>query len=263
MKAPVNNIEIAYELHGTGEPLLLIQGLGLGRWAWFRQVRQLKHHYRVITFDNRGVGESSKPHYPYTIEMMAEDAAELLHYLGIERAHIAGASLGGMIAQFMAVHHSSMVNKLVLACTTPGKTLGFPIPKQTLQTMTIPVGKTAAEMLRHVMSPAFAEGFMESYPELIEKIIQMRLKDHTPLYAWNAQFNAALQFDNARDLDKIKCPTLIITGDQDLVIPCHNSYILHKHIPASRLSVIPGGGHLFFMEQAEIFNEKITKFLLQ
>ena len=260
MKAQLNGLEIAYELHGRGKPLLLIQGLGLGRWAWFKQAPQLKQHFRVITFDNRGVGESSKPRSPYTIETMAEDAAALLQHLGIRHAHVAGASMGGMIAQVLALRYRDMVDKLVLACTTPGKTLEQPIPPQTMQTMTTPAGKTAAEMLRHVMSPAFAPGFIESYPELMEKIIRLRLKYHAPFYAWQAQLHAAFQFDNAQGLGKITCPALVITGDQDLVIPWENSRILHQYLPNSRLKIMRGGGHLFFIEQAEAFNGELINF---
>ncbi len=261
MKARLHDVEIAYELHGSGFPLLLIQGLGLGRWAWFKQVPYLEKHFQVMTFDNRGVGESSKPRKPYSIAIMTKDAIALLDYLGMQQVHVIGASLGGMIAQHMAVHYADRVKKLVLACTSPGHNLGVPLSSGINQGMALPGGQNAADMLRNLLAPAFANGFMESYPELIERMIQLRFEHHTPFYAWKAQVNAALQFDMAPHLQDIRCPTLIVTGDNDAVVPCENSYILHQHIPRSELFVIPGAGHLFFIEQAHAFNQKARQFL--
>ncbi len=261
MKVPVNDVEIAYELHGSGVPLLLIQGLGLGRWAWYKQVPYLEKHFQVIIFDNRGTGESSKPRKPYSIEIMAKDAIALLDYLGVDQAHIIGASLGGMIAQHIAAHAGKRVKKLVLACTSPGHSLGVPLSGGLHQFMAFPSGKNTADTLRNILAPGFANGLMDSYPEFIERMIQLRLEHHTPFYAWKAQVNAALQFDMAPHLQHIRCPTLIMTGDKDAVVPSENSYILHQHISRSALVVIPGAGHLFFIEQAHAFNQKARQFL--
>ncbi len=261
MKARLNDVEIAYELHGSGVPLLMIQGLGLGRWAWFKQVPYLEKHFQVITFDNRGAGESSKPRKPYSIEIMAKDAIALLDYLGVGQAHMIGASLGGMIAQHIAAQDGMRVKKLVLACSSPGYSLGVPLFDGMNQVISLPGGKNAADMLRNILAPPFANGLMEAYPEFIERMIQLRLEHHTPFYAWKAQVNAALQFDMAPHLQDIRCPTLIMTGDKDAVVPCENSYILHQHIPRSELFVIPGAGHLFFIEQAHAFNQQARQFL--
>ncbi len=113
-------MKIRWDSHGTGEPLLLIQGLGYGRWGWDPVVPGLAERYRVLTFDNRGIGESDKPDGPYTAREMADDALQVLDEAGVERAHVLGASLGGMIAQELAVKAPDRVDKLVLCCTTPG-----------------------------------------------------------------------------------------------------------------------------------------------
>ena len=113
-------MKIRWDSQGTGEPLLLIQGLGYGRWGWDPVVPGLAERYRVLTFDNRGIGESDKPAGPYTAREMADDALQVLDEAGVERAHVLGASLGGMIAQELAVKAPARVDKLVLCCTTPG-----------------------------------------------------------------------------------------------------------------------------------------------
>ena len=113
-------MKIRWDSQGTGAPLLLIQGLGYGRWGWDPVVPALAERYRVLTFDNRGIGESDKPAGPYTALEMADDALQVLDEAEVERAHVLGASLGGMIAQELAVKAPARVEKLVLCCTTPG-----------------------------------------------------------------------------------------------------------------------------------------------
>ncbi|MDW8329774.1 MAG: alpha/beta fold hydrolase, partial [Candidatus Bipolaricaulota bacterium] len=102
-KVRANGIQLYYEAHGTGEPLLLIAGIGYGTWLWFKQIPALAPHYHLIAFDNRGAGRSDKPDEEYTVALLAQDAYELLRALGISRAHIFGVSLGGFIAQQLAL----------------------------------------------------------------------------------------------------------------------------------------------------------------
>jgi pimeloyl-ACP methyl ester carboxylesterase len=134
-KVQANGIQIHYETHGTGAPLVLIGGLGADTFLWFRQVPELCKHFQVIVFDNRGAGESDKPDEPYSVPMFAADTAGLLGALGIERAHILGASLGGMIAQQFAIDYPALLDRLVLASTTFGGLHSVPIPQDTLNAM--------------------------------------------------------------------------------------------------------------------------------
>ena len=118
---PVNGINMYYETHGEGEPLLLIEGLGYSSWMWYKQIPELSKEYRVIVYDNRGVGRSAKPDSEYTIELMADDAASLLTALGVESAHVLGVSMGGYIAQELALRHPEKVRSLILAGTNRGE----------------------------------------------------------------------------------------------------------------------------------------------
>jgi pimeloyl-ACP methyl ester carboxylesterase len=118
-KVKIDSIELYYEEHGSGDPLLLIMGLAADSVAWMFQIPAFAERYRTIVFDNRGVGRSDKPPGPYSIHQMANDTAGLLDALGIERAHVVGVSMGGMIAQELALNHPQRVRGLVLACTYP------------------------------------------------------------------------------------------------------------------------------------------------
>ena len=126
-------MKIAWERHGAGPPLLLIHGLGYARWGWEPVVEPLARSFDVILFDNRGIGESDAPAGPYTAAQMAGDALQVLDEAGVERAHVLGTSLGGMVAQELALAHPERVDKLVLACTTPGGAESFPMPEQTVR----------------------------------------------------------------------------------------------------------------------------------
>jgi 3-oxoadipate enol-lactonase len=122
-------MKIAWESRGQGEPVLLIHGLGYARWGWEPVVAPLAERFRLLLFDNRGIGESEIPPGPYSARAMAEDAVSVLDEAGVERAHVVGTSLGGMVAQELALSHPERVDRLVLACTTPGGPTTVPMPR--------------------------------------------------------------------------------------------------------------------------------------
>lgn len=256
-----NKIKIYYEVHGDGNPLLLIEGLGYATWMWYRQLEDFARQYRVIIFDNRGVGKSDKPDIPYSIEMMAGDAAGLLQALGIEKAHVLGVSMGGLIAQALTLNHPHLAHSLVLTCTTHGGPGSVPAPPETLAAMMNKKGLAERDALREAMGCALAPEFAAANHEELEKILDWRLSEPTPEYARQRQLGAVMGADLAPRLKEIKVPTLILTGDLDRVIPMANSDLLHKKINNSTLEVFPGGGHLFFIEQAPAFNGRVLAFL--
>jgi pimeloyl-ACP methyl ester carboxylesterase len=260
-KAKVGDIELSYQLHGTGEPLLLIEGLGYATWMWYRQLPELSRHYQVIAFDNRGVGDSDKPDLPYTIEMMADDAAGLLKNLGIAKAHVLGVSMGGFIAQAFAARYPEMTGSLILVCTSFGGPGAIPMTQDTLNAMLELRGETPEEKLMAAMSPAFSPDFIVNNNDQVKQIIQWRLAKSTPRYAWQHQLNAVAKADLAEKAREIAVPTLILTGEEDRVIPAENSKLLQERINSSTLTTIPNTGHLLFIEKYREFNDLVLNFL--
>lgn len=259
--AKCGDVNLYYESHGEGDPLLLIEGLGYATWMWFKQIPELAEHFRVIVFDNRGVGYSDKPDYPYTIQMMANDAAALLKFLGLEESHILGVSMGGMIAQRFARDYPGLVDKLILCCTSHGGPNSIPAPPETIKAMTEIEGLSAEQALCQAMAVAFSKQYLESNREEFDKIIRWRLNNPTPQYSWQHQFNAVLNFNSEDWVNYIDKPTLIVTGSDDRVIPPQNSEMLHQKIDGSELIKLENGGHLFFMEKPGEFNKQVIDFL--
>ena len=163
---------------GKGVPLLLIHGLGYARWGWEPVVEPLARSFDVILFDNRGIGESDAPEGPYTTAQMADDAVQVLDEAGVERAHVVGTSLGGMVAQELALGRPERVEKLVLACTTPGGPQAFPMPQRTVDLM------LARATLRE-----YVENALEPDPrrELVDRILEHRERTAQGFEPWAAQ----------------------------------------------------------------------------
>jgi 3-oxoadipate enol-lactonase len=249
-------MKIAWEERGSGEPLLLIQGLGYARWSWDPVVPGLAERYRVVWFDNRGIGESDKPAGPYTARQMAGDGLQVLDEAGIDHAHVLGASLGGMIAQELADAAPERVDKLVLCCTTPGGPETVPMPDVTVQLFA-----EAATLEPEVALRRFVENALgsERRPELVEELVRRRLENPFDLGAWQAQAAAGMTFAGvARTID---APTLILTGTADNVVDHRNADVLARRIPGARVERLPGAGHLFFWEQPAAFVRIVKEFL--
>ena len=271
--AKVDTVELYYEQHGSGAPLLLIMGLAADSMAWMFQVPEFSKHYRTIVFDNRGVGRSSKPAGPYTISQMADDTAGLLDVLGIARTHVVGVSMGGMIAQELALRHPRLVGGLVLACTYPEPDAD--IERQRQFSVEELGGRVSAGGDVQIDLKAFDP--MAFFQQLLplafnQEFIEKELPKIMPLFAGALQYGfsmeailgqvAAVMSHKATDrLHQIAAPTLVITGDADRLVPPANSEILAKHIPGARLVKIPGGSHGFNFETPDVFNREVLSFL--
>ncbi len=258
----VNGIELYYDVRGAGEPLLLIAGLGFGAWSWYRQIPEFSRAFTVIAFDNRGVGLSDKPEVEYTITMMAEDAAGLLRALEIKRAHVLGHSMGGYIAQELALGHPELVARLVLVSTSFGGRNAVLMSSETAMQMVSELQTENPEAaLRRGLRLRFSDRFIAERPDLIEEFLELR-KAHLPSpQAWQRQFAACLGFETESRLGALRAPTLIVTGDDDPIVPAENSRRLAQRISGSRLHVFPGARHLVFIEHAEEFNRLVIAFL--
>jgi 3-oxoadipate enol-lactonase len=249
-------VRIAWEERGDGAPLLLIQGLGYGRWSWEPLVPGLAERYRVLWFDNRGIGDSDKPDGPYTARLMAEDARQVLDEAGLERAHVLGASLGGMIAQEVAAGTPERVDKLVLCCTTPGGAATVPMPEVTVRLFAEAATLAPEVALRRFVENALAA---DASAELIQELYERRVANPPDPAGWQAQAAAGLTFEGVDGA--ITAPTLIVTGTEDNVVDPHNSDVLAERIPGAEVQRIDGTGHLFFWEQPDACVRIISEFL--
>jgi 3-oxoadipate enol-lactonase len=245
-------VKIAWERHGSGPPLLLVHGLGYARWGWEPVVEPLARTFDVILFDNRGIGESDAPPGPYTAAGMADDAAQVLDEAGVERAHVVGTSLGGMIAQELALGRPERVEKLVLACTTPGGPEAFPMPQRTVDLML--ARATLREYVENALEP-------DARPELVERILEHRERTAQPFEPWAAQAAAGATFDAHERLGSIAAPTLVQHGDGDVVVDPRNADLLAAAIPDVRVSIYAGCGHLFMWQEPERFVRELEDFL--
>jgi 3-oxoadipate enol-lactonase len=271
--AHVGDIEIYYEEQGSGDPLLLIMGLAADSMAWLFQVPDFAQHYRTITFDNRGVGRSAKPAGPYTIHQMADDAAGLLDQIGVDRAHVVGVSMGGMIAQELALRHPARVRGLVLACT-------YPEPDEDVERQrqfgieqfggsVTAGGETRIDVstldpmmfLQHLLPRVFNQDFIEKELGRIMQLFSGALQWGFSMEAILGQVDAVMGHRTTDRLGQIAAPTLVITGDADLLIPPANSDILARSIRGAKLVKVPGGSHGFNFETPEIFNREVLDFL--
>jgi 3-oxoadipate enol-lactonase len=258
LAAQTSGVRIAWERRGAGTPLLLIHGLGYARWGWEPVVDELAEAHELILFDNRGVGESEAPLGPYSASMLAEDAVAVLDAAGLERAHVLGTSLGGMVALQVALDWPDRVDRLVLACTTPGGGSAAPMPEQTVRLIEESPSLPREVAMRRGVENALAPGADKG---MIDRIMEHRVATAQPLSAWLAQAAAGVTFDVWDRVGAIGAPTLVLTGDLDVVVDPRNSALLAEMIPGARLEVFPGTGHLFFWEQPEQVVEVVKEFL--
>lgn len=262
--ANVGDINIYYKIHGKGEPLVLIYGYGGHSELWFRQIPILSKKYRVIAFDNRGVGRSDKPDTPYTMAMMAGDIAGLLDIIGIHAAHIFGISMGGMIAQHFALNYPQRVLSLILGCTYCGGAHSIqPEPESLAALFDFErLGKmTPEEAVRQAMPFCYSQKFINRNPGIIDRRVAKQLEYPTPGHGFTRQAEAIMGHDTYELLPNIRLPTLVIAGDNDRLIPVENSRILASRIPEAELVIMEGAGHEFFIENAEETNKKVLDFL--
>jgi 3-oxoadipate enol-lactonase len=271
--AKIGSLDLYYEEHGAGEPLLLIMGLAADSTAWMFQVPEFAEKYRTIVFDNRGVGRSSKPAGTYSIHEMADDAAALLDVLHVQRAHVVGVSMGGMIAQELALRHPERVHGLVLACTFPEPDADIERNRrfsvQQLGGSITDGGDVQIDLkainpmdfLQQLLPLVFNQEFIANELPKLLQVFSGALQYGFSMEAILGQVGAVMNHKATDRLGKITAPTLVITGDADRLIPPANSDILAKGIPGAKLVKIPGGSHGFNFETPEVFNRAVLEFL--
>ena len=260
-KVSVNGLKLFYEIEGEGEPVVLIPGFAAGRWIWFKQTDELARHFRVIVFDPRGVSASDKPEGPQTISLLADDIAHLLQTIGIESAHIVGASFGGFVAQEFALKYPSMTRKLVLCCTSFGGPNHVAPDRETLIALASTKGLNSEERMRANLLLAFTPEYIRTQTAEVDRVVHLRATNEVPEHVYMSQLQAAVSFNAEARVERITSPTLVLSGDADVIVPLQNSRNLAAKIPGAQLRIIQGGSHTFFIEQAEKFNDIVSEFL--
>jgi len=256
----INDCDIYYEIHGQGDPLVLIMGLRRNVEWWYRQIPALSKQFQVIVFDNRGAGRSDKPAMEYSIRLFAEDTAGLMDALKLQGANILGYSMGGNIAQELALNYPEKVKNLILASTGGGGERAVLMSPDRLEKFQADAGLKPEEILRKGMDIYFSDDYVANNPADIEEFIEISLRYCQPADAFERQFDACLRHNTVDRLNNIAIPTLIMTGDEDLLVPPENSYVLQELIPAAELHVFPGGRHCVMIEKADHYNNKVVDF---
>lgn len=264
-RAKVNGVNIYYEVHGKGEPLVLIMGLGGPGSGWFFQIRAFRKHYKVIVLDNRGVGKSSKPEEPYTVRTMADDIIALMDRLDIDKAHIVGASLGGMIAQELAINYPERVNKLALVCTlAETEDISDSVVRQMgLQADASEEDYEALDYkdLQKVMGAVMSLSFNRRlFTIFMVPLFRLALRI-IGVHGIKGQLRATNSHSTLNRLHQIKAPTLVMAGTGDQIIPFKASETLAERIPNAMLVKLEGGSHSFFVEMSGRFNKAVLDFL--
>jgi 3-oxoadipate enol-lactonase len=249
-----------WERTGSGPPVLLIMGLGLSGGAWWRTVPVLAKTLEVITFDNRGVGRSRALLHAYSTAVMADDAVSVLDAAGIGRAHVYGISLGGCVAQQVALRHPERVQSLVLGATHAGGPHARRPDPAVLDFLRRRLNMDHEEAAWTSVPFNYGERCRAEHPERIAEDVAYRLAHSFPTHAYRAQMWAASTHDTYRRLDRIRAPTLVVHGRDDMMIPVENGRMLAERIPGARLIELPDTGHLYPTEAPHI-EEQIGDFI--
>jgi pimeloyl-ACP methyl ester carboxylesterase len=263
-KAAANGIKLYYEVQCEGRPLVLISGIGYTNWQWHRMAPLLARHYQVITFDNRGIGQSDKPEGPYSAHMLAADTVALLDTLGIDKATIMGHSMGGFIAQALALEFPYQVAKLILCSTNFGGPRHVPITSEAMKVL-MDVSSDPLTRFRNGLYISTAPGWAEKNPQMIQEWVDWRAANPIEPVPYQAQLAIGLgllmeeaAFEN--QLHRIHVPTLILFGKYDMVVPPANAALLAEKIPDSSVVILPDAGHFFPIEVPEAASQAVVDF---
>ena len=253
-----NGCRIYWEESGAGDPLLLIMGLGYSHEMWHRTRPAMAEHYRTIVYDNRGVGKSDLPPGPYPIAQMADDAAAVLDAAGVERAHVYGISMGGMIAQELALNHPERVRSLILGCTACGGANAVPAAAQVMQTLMDRATMTPEEGVE-AMVPFI---YSTSTPRArIDEDLAIRRRTFPQAAGYLAQIQGVLAWSSFDRLHNIRVPTLVLHGETDQLVPPENGRILARKISGARLRLFERASHIYTTDEPEASNQEALSFL--
>ena len=261
-RVTVDGVSLAYEVRGSGPPLVLIMGYRLNSSAWpVEFVEGLAEQFTVVLFDNRGTGLSDKPTSGYALSNMAEDVIGLMGHLGITQSNVLGYSMGGAIAQELVCRHPERVSSLVLFATLCGGPRAAYAGPTTMRVMHNLERMTPEEAARRIWAVTYEPRYLAANRDKIEWQMQLEIENPTPLHAADLQFQALVDFDCSKALPDVRARTLIVTGDRDQLIPPQNSEVLADLLPEARLVILRGHGHRAIWETPRRCVELVADFL--
>jgi pimeloyl-ACP methyl ester carboxylesterase len=249
-------------MHRRRPWLVLIQGMGFDRSGWDPVLRKLRHHFRLVLVDNRGFGRSDRQAGLFGVAAMAGDIVAVLDAAGIRTAHVVGASLGGLVAQELAITHAERVDGLVLACTGPGWPFAYPMPPAAVRLILVTALIRAEEARRRHTENALSARTVKHHPELVDRLLELQDSQPADPRALAAQAAAGALYAGRLRQRRIRARTLVLHGGADTVVDPRNGKLLANRIPDARLVTFPGLGHLFFWEDPDGFTDAVTSFLL-
>jgi 3-oxoadipate enol-lactonase len=259
MKTTVNGIDTYYEIHGKqGAPWLAFShSLACSVRMWDAQIEAFKDRFRILAYDTRGHGKSAAPAGPYTLEAMADDLRALVSHLDIQRLHFVGLSMGGMIGQTFAIKYPGVFSSLTLADTTSR----YPAEAAPLWQERIRTAETKGmqPLVQPTLERWFTAPFRQNNPDIVRKIATAI--STTPVAGYAGCCAAIPKINVTARLKDIKCPVLVICGEQDPGTPPAMAREIHQNAPGSRLAMIPQAAHLSNLEQPEAFNRALEGFL--
>jgi 3-oxoadipate enol-lactonase len=254
-------VALAYDVRGRGLPLVLIQGVGVGRWGWEPVADRLARRFQVITIDNRGIGASDTPPGHYSTRMMADDVLAVLDDAGIQQASVVGTSLGGMIAQELALAHPERVDRLVLVATIPGGPRSRPMPLATTYLFAWAPLMTSQAKLQQFVHTTLGPETLRRRPKVARRLAARKLAHPQSPHAWRAQTEAGMLFNPLGRQRRITQPTLVVQGTADRVVAPGNAEVLAGLLPNASVQRFDGAGHLLYWEQPKRFVRVVADFL--
>lgn len=257
--ADLGEWSVYHEEHGSGDPVLLVNGLGADHGAWALQAEALSRTHRVVVFDNPGVGQTEGPRGPYTTGQLADVAASLLRHLGIERAHVVGASMGGAIAQQLVLRHAGLVRSLALHGTwaRADRHLSAIVRSWQVAARALPY----VDFCRQLWPFVFTVWWYNDRPGELEELERQVARSPQSPDAFCDQAEACLHHDVLDRLGEIEAPTLLTVGDRDVLTPAHHTYAIKDEMPEARVRVWQKMGHAPFWEIPDEFNQVTTNWI--